>query len=163
MEVSVARRGFLKGRIRPAGNVLLPPWSAGDDRFHVLCDRCGDCIRACPTTVLKTGDGGYPEVDFQRAECSFCADCVTACGTGALQRSEEGAPWGLRARIGDACLAVRGIECRVCGECCPEVAIRFRPRLGGAPLPELDGERCNGCGACFGPCPVRAIAMEKQQ
>ena len=40
---------------------------------------------------------------------------------------------------------------------CDTSAIRFRPRIGGVPLPEVDAAACNGCGACIAPCPVSAV------
>ena len=102
-------------------------------------------------------DGGFPGVDFGRGECTFCGDCVAACEPRALQRDATTAPWDRVAVIGEACLAARGVECRVCGESCPEGAIRFRPRLGGVAHPQLDAAACTACGACIGPCPTRAI------
>ena len=64
----------------------------------------------------------------------------------------------LLADIGDACLARRQVECRICGEVCDASAIRFRPTLGGVSRPELDHAACTGCGACVAPCPAHAIA-----
>ena len=106
-------------------------------------------------------DGGFPGVDFSRGECTFCGDCVRGCEPQALLRSDPAAsPWAMVAAIGADCLAVRGVECRVCGEACPEGAIRFRLQLGGVAQPVLDAGGCTGCGACIGPCPTRAIAMQ---
>jgi len=62
-----------------------------------------------------------------------------------------------RAQIGPACLARRGIECRICGEACTAGAIRFSPQPGGAARPRIDAARCNGCGQCLPGCPVSAI------
>jgi ferredoxin-type protein NapF len=163
METIVTRRGFLRGRLRSAGNHVRPPWAHGIASFELACDRCGACIEACPAGILKPGDGGFPRVDFALGECTFCAECVHACKPGALKISGDAPPWRLRACIGQDCLADRGVECRICGEACGTGAIRFRPRLGGVARPELDSERCTGCGACHAPCPVGAIAMETHQ
>jgi ferredoxin-type protein NapF len=84
---------------------------------------------------------------------------VAACTPGALRREAAQPGWQHRASIGEACLARRGVECRICGEACGVGAIRFRPRVGGVALPELTDEACTGCGACLGPCPAQAIAM----
>ncbi len=157
----MSRRRFLRGRIRDLTPVPRPPWALAESQFVDRCTRCDACIEACPTAILVRSDGGYPAVDFSRGECTFCGDCVGSCEPGALQRADErGEPWALQAQIGDACLATRGIECRVCGENCPTGAIRFRPRAGGVALPELTLAACNGCGACFAPCPVRAISIQ---
>lgn len=128
------------------------------------CTRCGACAQACPTGIVVPGDGGFPVVDFRRGECTFCARCVDRCEPRALVRSAEHAtPWAVRASIGERCLATQGVECRVCGENCPQAAIRFRPRLGGVARPALDPEACNGCGACVAPCPAQAIRVAAPQ
>jgi len=70
----------------------------------------------------------------------------------------QGRPW--RARVTAACLARRGIECRLCGETCSVGAIRFRPRAGSPTQPHVDTGRCTGCGDCLPACPVAALAAE---
>lgn len=146
------------GRTRAAVPALRPPWAVEEDAFVARCTRCERCIEACPAAILVRMDGGFPGVDFTRGECSFCADCVAACAPQALRRDAPDAlPWDRVAAIGDDCLAARGVECRVCGESCPQGAIRFRPRLGGVARPALDAAACTACGACIGPCPTRAI------
>ncbi len=69
----------------------------------------------------------------------------------------EGAP--RIALIGEDCLAHKNIVCRSCGDLCEHGAIRFRPRLGGAALPEVDGERCTGCSDCSTVCPSKSISL----
>jgi ferredoxin-type protein NapF len=65
------------------------------------------------------------------------------------------------ARMEDGCLAWRGITCMTCREMCPEGAISMRIVRGGA-VPELDGERCTGCGECVAPCPASAIRLAER-
>ena len=161
--MQASRRGFLRGRIRSDHNAIRPPWAVDAERFESLCTRCDDCIAVCPTGVVKSGDGGYPRIDFSAGECTFCGECVAVCEPAALVRNDAEPAWSLRATIGEACIALSGVECRVCGERCEASAIRFRPRLGGVARPELELERCTGCGACFAPCPVGAIAMERHK
>lgn len=154
------RRAFLRGQFSQAPVVLRPPWAVAEATFSSRCTRCGDCLTACSEKVLVAGDGGYPEINFVLGECTFCADCVAACSAGALQAQEGALPWSYKLNIGDGCLAQQQVDCRVCAEVCPlPGVIRFRPRLGGAPVPEVTLERCNGCGACVAPCPVAAISM----
>ena len=61
--------------------------------------------------------------------------------------------------ITENCLAYGNTVCRSCAEACEPGAIRFRPRLGGAALPEVDAAVCTGCGACVAPCPAKAIGL----
>lgn len=153
------RRDFLRGRRTSTPLPQRPPWAGAEADFTARCSRCGDCLSACPTGILRKGEGGFPVVDFSRGECTFCGDCVNACMPGALRRLDGQAPWSLSARIGEACLAQRGVECRICGEACAVAAIRFRPRAGGVALPQLSHEACTGCGACLAPCPSQAITL----
>lgn len=157
--VDLARRGFFRGRPRPRVE-KRPPWALPEVDFIDHCTRCNDCLKACPTQILVVGDGGYPTVDISVGECTFCGDCVTSCKPKALQRKGSEQPaWPYKAQIGEDCLPRQGVECRVCGDFCDARAIRFTPRLGGSPLPEIDPEKCTGCGACVAPCPVTAISV----
>lgn len=157
--VDASRRGFFRGRPK-ALPAQRPPWARPEAEFIVLCTRCNECIAACPTGIVMAGDGGFPTIDFKCGECTFCRRCVDACAPQALTRpSEDTPPWALVAQLGDACLPRHGVECRICGEHCDARAIRFQPRLGGSPEPQIDSERCAGCGACVAPCPVNALSV----
>ena len=154
--IDPARRAFLRGRPRVRAE-NRPPWALAEAEFIAVCTRCNACLDACPTHILVAGDAAYPTVDFQRGECTFCGACRAACTPGALR--EQALPWPYKARIGASCLPQQGVECRVCGDFCDPRAIRFTPRLGGSPWPEVDAERCTGCGACVAPCPAGAIRI----
>lgn len=65
----------------------------------------------------------------------------------------------LRPQIAPHCLALRHVECRICGEACDARALRFPPRLGGIAVPVLDTDACTGCGDCVAPCPAGALAL----
>jgi ferredoxin-type protein NapF len=161
VRVAASRRGFLRMGRRTVEPARRPPWAIDEALFVDRCTRCDRCIEACPTQILIRMDGGFPGVDFSRGECTFCGECLNRCEPQALFRGEADAlPWAMVAAIGADCLAERGVECRVCGEACPEGAIRFHLQLGRVAGPVLDAGRCTGCGACIGPCPTRAIAMQ---
>lgn len=158
------RMQFLRGGFRSAQETFRPPWALEESLFVETCDRCGDCIKVCPTSIIEKGRGGFPTINFQKGECEFCGDCVTRCKSGALQQQAMEAnhsPWSLAAVIADSCIATKGVVCRTCGEQCDERAITFRPRVGGVSNPELDIKACTGCGACVGPCPVKAVSIIK--
>lgn len=138
---------------------VRPPWALAEDDFVARCTRCGDCLGACPTGIIEKGRGGFPLVSFAAGECTFCGKCVEVCKPAALVRAEGKAPWSIRARIGEACLALQGVVCRSCGDRCEPRAIRFRLAPRGVARPELDSGACTGCGACVAVCPADAIAM----
>jgi ferredoxin-type protein NapF len=158
---SIDRAQFLRGAWRGGRQPLRPPWALIEERFTEVCDGGGRCIAHCPEGILLHGRGGHPEVDFNRGECSFCRECVDGCPTGALQVVDGQAPWTLQARIGDACIAYQGVECRSCGEYCEPRAIVFRLQAGGVARPKLTVTDCTGCGACVKPCPVGAITIHQ--
>lgn len=156
--VDLARRGFFRGRPRPKAE-NRPPWALPEIQFIDRCTRCGECQKACPTQLITVGDGGYPSLDFSRAECTFCGDCAAICQPRALNRQPDVPPWALQAVISDGCLPKRGVECRTCGDFCDQQALRFLPRMGGSPIPDINLDRCTGCGACVAPCPTHAILI----
>ena len=61
--------------------------------------------------------------------------------------------------IGDGCFAEAGIVCNSCGDACPEVAIRFRARIGLPSQAIVNETVCTGCGDCVGACPGDAITL----
>jgi ferredoxin-type protein NapF len=157
----LSRRQFLRGDFKSRRHPQRPPWALVEERFIEQCTRCGACDPVCPTHILVV-IRGFPEVDFKLGECTFCAACLDACKAGALQRSSDTGsrtPWSITAHVGESCLPQRDVECRICGEYCAANAIRFSPRLGGPPVPEVRGELCTGCGACVAPCPAAAISI----
>ncbi len=164
MAGAINRTQFLRGDLRGERSPLRPPWAIEEEAFVDSCDGCSECIRVCPTQILKSGRGKLPLVDFSHGACLFCADCVTACKPAALKRDRSNwdSPWTLKAHFGDQCLAFRGITCQSCEEPCEPRAIRFRPVLGGVSRPRLDTTLCNGCGECYAVCPVTAIAIRPQ-
>jgi ferredoxin-type protein NapF len=160
--MDASRRGFFRGR-RQAASIaapLRPPWALGEAAFITACTRCGACVEKCPNGIVVAGSGSFPTVDFSRGECSFCGDCVTACAEGALSQKAQQEAWQLAPVIATTCIAQQNVVCRTCGDSCEPRAIRFRPRLGAAAVPEIETTDCTGCGACVAICPVQSIHME---
>ncbi len=122
----LARRALLVGDA--PGPALLPPWSLAPDDFDQACTRCGKCVDACPTHVLKLA-AGTVQVDFADGECTFCGECVEACPEPAFDvaaRATGARPWAVVARI-DA-TRLRAPRRRM-----PE--LRRRVRAAGDPVP----------------------------
>lgn len=162
MSQTATRRQFLHSEFRPAEThrpeVPRPVGAASTQDFLDKCTRCGDCAAACPQAIIMPDDAGYPFVDVSRRECTFCGICTSACEAGALLPDT---PWPWRASISGGCLSMNGIDCRTCQDQCEQQAIRFRLRVGGAAVPQLDETVCIGCGACVAACPAGAITLAR--
>lgn len=157
-----SRRQFLQDRFRGKHVSIYPPWSLPEDDFHIACTTCGDCINHCPEQILVTGSDNYPEVDFGLGECTFCGDCVEHCPTNALLRYVDNTardPWNVKAVISNSCLASKRTTCLTCVEICQQEALTFDFGSTGTSRPKLNVDFCNGCGACYAPCPANAISM----
>ena len=156
--INHSRRALFGGRRTLPSAVLRPPWALPDDRFSALCSGCGLCITVCPERILIPDRCRLPQIDFSRGECTFCRDCVTVCPEPAFGNTDQ-RPWQQTARIDSHCLTGQGVYCESCRDPCESRAIRFHPALGGLALPQVDADRCSGCGACVAVCPSDAIRV----
>ncbi|HIF9211125.1 TPA: ferredoxin-type protein NapF [Photobacterium damselae] len=140
------------------------PWSIAEDEFVDRCTRCKKCITACETQIIAVGDGGFPEVNFQQGEgeCTFCYQCADACPE-SLFLEQKQSPWRNRIDIQNNCIALHNVECRSCGDMCETQAISFQLQVGSCAVPQLDTDKCTGCGACLSTCPVSAITLTAHQ
>ena len=159
----ISRFDFLRGDFSGKRVPIRPPWALPEPQFLDTCTRCDACIAACPEHIITTDRGNYPVINFKAGECTFCGDCVAVCKDAALFCADhefvDTSAWSIKAAIQPNCLAANGIECRVCGEHCESVAIRFRLTAGLVANPGIDHKLCNGCGACVAVCPVDAVHM----
>ncbi|WP_424405143.1 ferredoxin-type protein NapF [Pasteurella sp. PK-2025] len=165
---NLPRRHFLRGQfftsLQPAQvkqqgfQGIRPPWAVENTRFIQDCTRCGACLQVCETQILIKGEGGFPEVQFQRGECTFCQRCVEVCSQPVFRPTTELA-WAHKMVIHSSCLTQQSVECRSCEDSCEMRAIRFKRVLGGISQPVLEPVECNGCGACLQSCPVGAIKV----
>jgi len=156
--------GLVRGKTsRP----LRPPGAIDESKFVGVCTRCGNCLRSCPSGIIKhdLGQGGWPSLwtpvlsfrdDYCREGCTRCAE---VCPSGALERfPREGKA---RVRIGlaqvdmDVCLLAEDRECSACARWCPYGAIRYVFSEAQYTLVvEVDPDKCTGCGACETACPT---------
>jgi len=162
---------------RGAAPPVRPPGAVDERRFVGLCIRCGNCVRACPTGILKPdlGGGGLAAFMTPRAvfDVGYCREDCNACGrvcpSGAI------APLPLeekrRRTIGIAevevekCVLAGGQECAVCVSACPYQAVEVvepEEAFPAYPYPRVIAGLCVGCGACEYECPTappRAIRV----
>lgn len=153
-----SRRSFLRGKVSAPAKVARPPWALKPEAdFLAACTRCDECVTRCPQQVLIKGDGGYPEIRFNTNGCTLCGECAVACVPRAIDRERVPQAFAERIRLLPGCLHEKGVECRVCGDACDVRALRFRPRIGGLALLEVEAEACTGCGACVPVCPMQVL------
>lgn len=157
---NIPRSEMLRGRFRKAPAAIRPPWAIEEARFMEACTRCGGCSEICPENIISADETGYPKVNFDNGECTFCGICLRACDDNALVFDATKPAWPIKAVISAECLSIQGVTCRTCMENCEPRAITFRLATGGRALPEINTNNCTGCGACFAPCPVKAISMQ---
>lgn len=157
----LSRRALLKANFKSYQQPIRLPWVRDEAEFVDTCSRCGNCINTCQEKIIVKGDGGFPEINFNRGECTFCTDCVKSCEED-LFTSLDDHPWSLKVLITDECLSVKNVICVVCKEQCETEAISFIPKYKSVSQPVLLSEKCTGCGACVKPCPVQAIKLSYQ-
>jgi len=145
---------------------LRPPGSVDEQRFAGLCIRCGNCIRACPTGIIRPdlgsqGIAGFlaPVVRFQDGYCrEDCHACTQVCPSGAITRlsldQKQHTPLGVAKVDFSICLLAEDRECDICARVCPYEAIDIRwSEEEYLAVPHVDHEKCPGCGACEAGCP----------
>ena len=151
---------------------IRPPFALAELEFLLSCTRCGDCVEACPYTVLfplsarlGASVGETPAMDLINKGCHLCEDwpCVNACEAGALVIPEttedsDAPPLPMLALASintTTCFPYSGPECGACESSCP---------VSGALLwdqqrPYIDAEKCVGCGLCREACIVDPSAI----
>jgi len=166
---------------RGASPPIRPPGAVQEDRFVGLCVRCGNCVRVCPSGILKAdlgrvGVAGFlaPRVDYSAGWCrDDCTACGEVCPTGAIaplalpQKRQR--VMGIAVVNLDKCILAGGQECSMCASACPYQAVEVvepesEPGAGQAvyPYPRVNAGACTGCGACECECPTappRAIRV----
>ena len=92
--VSLPLLARLDGRIDGVADARLirPPGSLPEKEFLTLCQRCGLCMKACPTnainpTIGEAGMAGFwtPRLIMTQGYCDYtCTLCGSVCPTGAI-------------------------------------------------------------------------------
>jgi polyferredoxin len=162
--------------------LIRPPGALPEEDFLRHCQRCGLCMKACPTNVInptlgEAGLAGFwtPHLIMTQGYCEYtCTLCGSVCPTGAISEISSREKIERPIRIGAAyidrgrCLPWSGNgPCIVCQEVCPTSpkAVYLRrqvirsPDLTQAPVevnaPYVDLKACVGCGICETKCPIK--------
>lgn len=140
-----------------------PPWALNESLFTDLCTPCNECISVCDEEIIFKGDGGFPEIDFNRGECTFCEACVDVCEPHALLKQKESKPFYFNIKIDESCLAKKQTHCQSCKDVCDTRAITMPwPKdvsFGAIQTPVINIEDCTSCGACISTCPSDSISI----
>lgn len=166
-----SRRAFFR---RPAALVASinsvvqrPPWALSEALFTDKCTRCHECVSACEENIIIKGDGGFPEIDFNRGECTFCEACIDVCEPSALLKHvgehDNQQAFYFDITIADSCLAKQKTHCQSCKDVCDTRAITMPwPQgvsSGAIQTPKINIEDCTSCGACISICPSQSISI----
>jgi polyferredoxin/formate hydrogenlyase subunit 6/NADH:ubiquinone oxidoreductase subunit I len=180
--ISLPLLGRLDGQVHKVSDprLIRPPGSLPEGDFLRLCQRCGLCMKVCPTNVInptlaEAGMAGFwtPHLIMIQGYCEYtCTLCGSVCPTGAIKEISVKDKIERPIIIGSAyldrgrCLPWSGnAPCIVCHEHCPTSpkAIYLHkavvPGPDGKPLsvqlPYVDLKKCVGCGICEFKCPVK--------
>jgi len=162
--------------------LIRPPGSLSEKDFLKLCQRCGLCMKVCPTNVINPtlGEAGMaafwtPRLIMTQGYCEYtCSLCGSVCPTGAIANIATREKISKPIKIGSAyvdrgrCLPWSGnAPCIVCEEVCPTSpkAIYLKKETMYGPgekklavqLPFVDLKQCVGCGICENKCPVKGL------
>lgn len=166
--------GFVSKKIT-AQNIrdhIRPPAAAEANSFNLLCIRCANCIKSCPTGILKQhADPGdllswmTPEVIYENGYClETCNNCSRVCPSGSITLFSPDAKKNIFMGYAEVnyhgCLLSRNKECDRCVASCKYDAISIEQVSGSLnAAPRVYNKLCVGCGACVVICPVRAITV----
>lgn len=151
---------------------ILPPGALSQTHLSQNCTACHLCISRCQGHVLRpfTWDQGIdrigqPYMDQNLGYClNDCHACSEACPTGAIRpitlEEKRHIQIGIAQVDRTKCLVdTRGARCGRCAMKCPARAISLVRGKDGRTRPQVDFEKCLGCGACHDACPARPKAI----
>jgi len=151
---------------------LRPPFALVEEEFTMVCQRCGNCIAACPTKIIKPDNSLRPFEKFLCPEIRFndsyclpdCNHCGTVCPSGAIRNfsvadKSEYKMANIEIRKDD-CLLLQNKECMQCKIHCTYLAIEYKESPEYiVNLPVIENDLCTGCAECVVACPAKAIIV----
>lgn len=151
---------------------IRPPGSIPASLFNSLCLRCGNCIKSCPTGILRhytnfeeTTAWMVPEIYFDEGYClENCNQCSRVCPSGAITLFSPKAKRQLAIGLAEIkiqdCLLIKNTECDHCKTACPYEAVTIEA-VGAnfQVVPIINTKKCVGCGACAVICPSETISI----
>ena len=169
MGLLAKKLGAARGQEAP----LRPPGAVEEGIFTGRCTRCGNCVRACPSKIIRpdTGQAGMagllaPSIRYGENYClEDCRACTLVCPSGAIQRIhlEQKRRYVIGEALVDGALCLLTLgrkDCDACVRSCPfdAVHVHWDEELYVA-YPVVAAEKCNGCGACEAVCPASPKAI----
>jgi len=155
---------------------IRPPGAIDESNFTAVCIRCGNCTRVCPADIIEPDPSRYgvasfmtPTLRFENNYCQEdCNSCNEVCPSGAIAglslAEKRKTTVGLAKVDMLICLLSEERECTLCVRICPYDAVKLVfSEEDYISIPEIDPDKCTGCGACEWVCPVspkKAITIE---
>ena len=175
------------GKPNASKKLIRPPMAREEADFLSSCIRCDECVKACPTGILKPAGFEFglralwtPVMVPTEGPCvKECNACSEACPTDAIMKYalKDKYLYKTGTAVLETSLCISHSENKFCSECvraCPTgaitVALGWEPESGKAAdvaAPDnlkptrptgVDYAKCIGCGACEFEC--NKIVME---
>jgi ferredoxin-type protein NapF len=143
---------------------LRPPGALPEKLFVSSCKRCGSCAQACPNKCIQllpetVGiEFGTPIMNYTAAGCDMCRRCIEACPTKVLSEDYIDQPIGKAIINRNICMAASG---GICSQNCLAGCSTYNAIDNNShTIPEIDPNRCMGCGECIHSCIMSPSAIQ---
>ena len=135
---------------------IRPPYNIDKELFERECPKCdGLCKDACEENIIIIKDDKTPILNFTETGCTFCQKCLEVCESEVLNNDIK--KIDIEIKINQlTCMAWHNTICTSCKDPCLDNAINF----SGYWFPEINIDKCTGCGFCLSVCPIGAIDVK---